>query len=192
MTSRAEDKVVASGGVRIKSDAPLALRLAGFVGDSIVDGPGLRCAVFCQGCPHACPGCHNPATHPFAGGTMVTTDELYQSIKNFPLCRGVTFSGGEPFSQPGPFVQLAKKLKAEGYELASYTGFTFEELQKGTLQQKELLQMLDVLIDGRFVQQEMDLTLRFRGSKNQRILNVPQSVQTGKAIWEKAARWVGE
>lgn len=186
-------KNTGSGGVRTQ-DAPVLLHLAenGFVGDSIVDGPGLRCALFCQGCPHACPGCHNPATHAFGAGRPVPVEQVYHRIKDHPLCRGVTFSGGEPFCQAEAYTALGTLLKQDGYELAAYTGFTFEALQNGTAAQRALLALLDTLIDGPFLLEQRDLSLRFRGSANQRILNVPQSLAAGSAVWETAPRWVGE
>ena len=178
-------------GIRRAGALPV-LRMAGFVGDSIVDGPGLRCAIFCQGCPHACPGCHNPATHPFAGGTMVTPEDMEARIREYPLCRGVTFSGGEPFCQPEFFAELGERLRRQGYELACYTGYTFEALLAGTPEQRRLLNVLDILIDGRFVLAQRNLTLRFRGSENQRVLDVPKSLLAGKAVWTTQTRWVGE
>lgn len=169
------------------------LKIAGFANDSIVDGPGLRFTVFFQGCPHHCPGCHNPETWPFEGGTECTPEQLIAMVKRNPLCKGVTLSGGEPFAQAGPemieFVQLAR---AAGYEVASYTGYTFEELfQNGTEAQKQLLSLLDILIDGPFLQEQLTLELRFRGSRNQRILNIPQSLAQQKAVWEEKERWIG-
>lgn len=170
------------------------LQVAGFAGDSIVDGPGLRFTVFFQGCPHHCPGCHNPETWPFKGGTPFTPEQLIQMAKKNPLCRGITLSGGEPFAQAGPeMLEFVRLARAAGYEVASYTGYTFEELyQHGTPAQKELLTLLDTLIDGPFVQAEMSLELRFRGSRNQRILDLPKSLAQGEAVWETRERWVGE
>lgn len=168
------------------------LYLAGYVGDSIVDGPGLRFAIFCQGCPHACPGCHNPETHLFSGGRPYTPEELFAEVKRYPLSRGVTFSGGEPFCQAEGLAELARMLRGAGYELAAYTGYTFEQLREGTAAQRELLGLLDTLIDGKFVLAEKDLGLRFRGSANQRILKVPASLEAGVAVWETTPRWVGE
>ncbi|MDL2323906.1 anaerobic ribonucleoside-triphosphate reductase activating protein [Ruminococcaceae bacterium OttesenSCG-928-A16] len=173
------------------SENDLTLSLFGFEGDSIVDGPGLRCAIFTQGCPHACQGCHNPASHPFTGGQISTVSQLYTRIKSYPLCSGVTFSGGEPFCQAEALAALAQLLKADGLELAAYTGYTFEELLQGTPAQQKLLGMLNTLIDGRFELAQRDLTLRFRGSANQRILQVPQSLAAGTPVWETAPRWVG-
>lgn len=168
------------------------LYLAGFVGDSIVDGPGLRCTIFAQGCPHACPGCHNPATHAFTGGTACSTEELLEQIKKFPLCRAVTLSGGEPFSQAEAFIPLAQQLKQQGYHLAAYSGFTFEQLLHGSKAQQQLLALLDTLVDGKFILEQRNLQLRFRGSENQRILNISQSLAAQKAVWEQDPRWVGE
>lgn len=171
--------------------APVFLAENGFIGDSIVDGPGLRCTLFVQGCPHGCPGCHNPATHPFEGGQPATAEELYARIKKYPLCRGVTFSGGEPFCQAGPLAALAARLRAEGYQLAAYTGYRFEQLLAGSPEQLALLNQLHTLVDGPYLEAQRDLTLRFRGSANQRILDVPKSLEAGRAIEETAERWTG-
>ena len=168
------------------------LNLSDIVPDSIVDGPGIRTTVFSQGCPHHCPGCHNPHTWEFGTGHDTDAETVLAMVKSNPLCRGVTFSGGEPFAQAGEFAILAKLLKAEGYEVASYTGYTFEQLLAGTPEQKQLLGSIDVLIDGPFIQAEKSLELSFRGSRNQRILNVPQSLAQGKAVWETSKRWNGE
>ena len=165
--------------------------MAGVVGDSIVDGPGIRTAYFAQGCPHHCPGCHNPETWEFGTGTPVETAELADIARKNPLCRGVTFSGGEPFAQAEAFAELAETLKAEGYEIASYSGYTFEQLQNGTEAQRRLLGLLDVLVDGPFVQARRSLDLAFRGSANQRILDVPKSLATGEAVLAPP-RWQGE
>ena len=168
------------------------LNLAGIAGDSIVDGPGIRTTVFGQGCPHHCPGCHNPETWEFGCGTEVPVEAVVEMVKANPLCRGVTFSGGEPFAQAGEFAKLGRLLKAAGYEVASYSGYTFEQLMQGTAEQRELLETVDVLIDGPFVQAERSLELNFRGSRNQRILNVKASLAVGQAILETSPRWLGE
>jgi anaerobic ribonucleoside-triphosphate reductase activating protein len=118
--------------------------------------------------------------------------ELLEIVETNPLCRGVTFSGGEPFSQAQGFAKLGRLLKEKGYEVASYSGFTFEELLEGTEDQKDLLSVLDVLIDGPFLLSERSLELNFRGSRNQRVLNVPQSLREGKAVLETSPRWLGE
>ena len=168
------------------------LNLAGIAGDSIVDGPGIRTTVFGQGCPHHCPGCHNPETWGFGCGTEVPVEAVVETVKANPLCRGVTFSGGEPFAQAGEFAKLGRLLKAAGYEVASYSGYTFEQLLGGTPEQRELLETVDVLIDGPFVQAERSLELNFRGSRNQRILNVKASLAAGQAVLETSPRWLGE
>ena len=168
------------------------LDLSGIVSDSIVDGPGIRLTVFCQGCPHHCPGCHNPETWEFGCGTPMEEETILEIVRENPLCRGVTFSGGEPFAQAEGYARLAGLLKDAGYEVASYTGYTFEQLLRGTPAQKELLSRIDVLIDGPFLQAEKSLELSFRGSRNQRILNVPQSLAAGQAVLMTPGRWTGE
>ena len=167
------------------------LNLADIVTDSIVDGPGIRTTVFAQGCPHHCDGCHNPETWAFDCGTNVSPDEVLKIVKSNPLCRGVTFSGGEPFAQAAEFAVLAALLKENGYEVASYSGYTFEALLNGTEAQKALLHHIDVLIDGPYIAAQRSLTLNFRGSKNQRVLNVPQSLAAGCAVLENSPRWLG-
>lgn len=168
------------------------LDLSGIVSDSIVDGPGIRTAIFSQGCPHHCPGCHNPETWEFGTGTRIPVEAVVEIVQSNPLCRGVTFSGGEPFAQAEAFAKLAVLLKEKGYEVASYSGYTFEELLKGTDAQKKLLASIDILIDGRFVQSLKSLEIAFRGSRNQRILDVKKSLAQGKAIETTSKRWLGE
>ena len=168
------------------------LDLSGIVSDSIVDGPGIRTTVFSQGCPHHCPGCHNPETWDFGCGTDISEEAVVDIVRSNPLCRGVTFSGGEPFAQSAGFALLAKQLKQLGYEVASYSGYTFEQLLCGTAAQRKLLQQLDVLIDGPFILAERSLQLAFRGSRNQRILDVPKSLAQGKAVEITSGRWNAE
>lgn len=168
------------------------LELSGIAGDSIVDGPGIRTTVFAQGCPHHCEGCHNPETWEFGCGTRVPVEEIAREVMANPLCRGVTFSGGEPFAQAEEFAKLARVLKAKGYEVASYSGYTFEQLLAGTKAQKELLQAIDVLIDGPFVLSQRSLELSFRGSRNQRIIDVPASLAASEAVEITSGRWTGE
>ena len=168
------------------------LNLSGIVQDSIVDGPGIRTTIFCQGCPHHCPGCHNPETWAFGIGTDMEVERILDIVRENPLCRGVTFSGGEPFAQAAGFAKLAKLLKEKGYEVASYSGFTFEELLDGTQEQKTLLENIDILIDGRFILAEKSLEIAFRGSRNQRILDVKRSLAAGKAVETTSRRWLGE
>ena len=168
------------------------LDLSGIVTDSIVDGPGIRTTVFSQGCPHRCEGCHNPQTWEFGCGTAMEEEQVLQIVKSNPLCKGVTFSGGEPFAQAEGFAKLAAMLKAHGYEVASYTGYTFEQLLQGTAAQKKMLESVDVLIDGPFIAAEKSLSLSVRGSRNQRILDAPKSLQEGRAVEVSSLRWLGE
>lgn len=165
------------------------LRLAGIAGESIVDGPGIRFTIFVQGCPHHCPGCHNPQTHDFAGGTETPLADLLQKIDANPFLKGVTFSGGEPFCQAAGLLELAKQLKARGKHLMSYTGYTFEELmQSDDPAVRPLLEHLDLLVDGRFVLEQRSLELRFCGSSNQRILDVPASLAQNAPVWAEQYR----
>ena len=161
------------------------LRLAGVVRESIVDGPGIRLTVFTQGCPHHCEGCHNPQTHDFNGGYISNTDNILKAIKENPMLQGVTFSGGEPFMQCEPLTELAKECHNLGLNVMVYTGYTFEALLKGfdeNPQWKSLLENIDILVDGPFILSQRSLMLHFRGSKNQRILNVPESLKAGTAV----------
>ena len=168
------------------------LELSGILSDSIVDGPGIRTTVFAQGCPHHCPGCHNPETWEFGCGTPMEEETILEIVRDNPLCRGVTFSGGEPFAQPEGFARLARLLKGSGYEVASYSGYTFEQLLNGTPAQRQLLDAIDILIDGPYLQAQRSLELNFRGSRNQRILDVPASLAAGIAVCTQSRRWLGE
>lgn len=164
------------------------IQLSGRVQQSIVDGPGLRYTIFTQGCPHACPGCHNPETWSFKGGTTVAVSTLVKEMESNPLLQGVTFSGGEPLSRPGELLPLAKAVKDMGKNIVCYTGYTFEELlelQKENTALAQLLPYIDMLIDGRYEQDKRDLTLLFRGSSNQRILNLPASLEKGAVVLEE-------
>lgn len=160
------------------------IRIAGTANDSIVDGPGIRFTVFAQGCPHKCAGCHNPQTHPFDGGRVCDVEELWAVIDANPLLDGITLSGGEPFCQPGPLAVLARRAKGKGLNVWTYTGYTFEELLYGGMGggAMELLANTDVLIDGRFVLSERSLALKYRGSKNQRLLDVKKSLEQREAV----------
>lgn len=152
------------------------LRISGIVPESIVDGPGLRYVVFTQGCPHGCPGCHNPQTHDFDGGFFMDTEEIARQAAENPLLAGVTFSGGEPFCQAPALCDLGRRIKAMHKHIMVYSGYTLEELlEKGEREAavQELLHLADVLVDGPYLEQERDLTLEFRGSRNQRIIDLP-------------------
>lgn len=163
----------------------MEIRIAGTVQDSIVDGPGLRYVVFVQGCPHRCEGCHNPQTHDFSGGRLTDIDALFDECVENPLTMGVTFSGGEPFSQAEALYELGARLKQRGYNLMCYSGWTFEELLKKAETEEfvgKLLGIIDILVDGRFEHSHRSLTLKFRGSTNQRILDVKKSLAEHTAI----------
>ena len=114
----------------ISYDNDDAVNVAGIVRESIVDGPGFRFVIFCQGCPHGCKACHNPDTHAFEENKLIGVDELFKSIMKPRLGKGVTFSGGEPFCQAAPFAKLGEKLKAAGIDILIFTGYEYEELIK--------------------------------------------------------------
>lgn len=149
------------------------LRIAGIVRESIVDGPGIRLAVFSQGCPHHCKGCHNTQTHDFSLGFECDINKIITEVDKNPLLAGVTFTGGEPFCQAEAFYQLGVLVKERGLNIVAYSGYTYEELNEmavGDESIKRLLGIVDILIDGPFIAEQKDLTLEFRGSKNQRII----------------------
>lgn len=149
------------------------LQINNYIEESIVDGPGLRFVIFTQGCPHHCPGCHNPQTHQKSGGTLVDTETLFAKIMENPLLQGVTFSGGEPFMQPEPLARLAEQLHSNGLDVVTYTGYTLERLRlMKDPAVHALLTQTDLLIDGPFQLESRDLTLPFRGSRNQRVIEL--------------------
>ena len=159
------------------------MRIANTVNDSSVDGPGLRFTVFTQGCPHHCPGCHNPETHDPNGGTEVPVEELVENMGKNPLIQGLTLSGGEPFAQAADCARLAKAAHAVGWTVWTYTGYLFETiLAKGDPAWLALLEETDVLVDGPFLEKEKSYELRFRGSRNQRLIRVKESLAQGKAV----------
>lgn len=143
------------------------IRIAGIVPESITDGEGIRFAIFMQGCLRKCKGCHNPSTHDLNGGKVVDTSELIEQIKSNPLLAGITLTGGEPFLQIAPAAELAKAAKNFGLNVWCYTGYKIEELPINAF---ELLEYVDVLVDGEYIESQRDLELKFRGSKNQRII----------------------
>jgi anaerobic ribonucleoside-triphosphate reductase activating protein len=161
------------------------VRIAGVIRQSIVDGPGMRFVVFTQGCPHKCPGCHNPETHSFSGGYDCPVETILEEISKNPLLKGITLSGGEPFARPAELLPLARAVRARGMDIYCYSGYTFEEL----LAQAELspdasalLEIIDVLVDGRYIHELRDLELRFRGSRNQRVLDLKKSLRAKKPV----------
>ncbi|MBP3730093.1 MAG: anaerobic ribonucleoside-triphosphate reductase activating protein [Mailhella sp.] len=154
------------------------LRIAGVIEESIVDGPGLRFVLFVQGCPIHCPGCQNPQTWDSAGGKAVTCKAVLDKITQDPLVHGVTFSGGEPFEQAQALLPLAQELKSRGYHLMAFSGHTLEQLIRRE-ECRSLLELLDILVDGPFIEAQKSLDLRFRGSKNQRILDMKATRAAG-------------
>ncbi|MBQ1278789.1 MAG: anaerobic ribonucleoside-triphosphate reductase activating protein [Thermoguttaceae bacterium] len=161
----------------------MKLRIAGRVGDSIVDGPGLRYALFTQGCPRACPGCHNPQTQPLEGGEETSVEAILAEIDADPLLDGVTFSGGEPFLQAAPLVKLAREIKKRNLNLAAYTGYLWEELLAANDPAwNALLAELDVVVDGPFVLALRSWEMKFAGSTNQRLIDVPRSLKENRVV----------
>ena len=166
------------------------IRIAGTVNDSIVDGPGYRYTIFAQGCPHHCPGCHNPETHPFEGGKTVDTQTIIDQFRENPLLDGITLSGGDPLCQPEPCLELARAAHACRLNVWAYTGYTWEALLKENAPARmALLREIDVLVDGPFILAQRSLELKFCGSRNQRLINVPQSLAAGEVVLWQAPSW---
>ena len=163
------------------------MRIANTVSDSIVGGPGLRVTVFTQGCPHRCPGCHNPDTHDPVGGREAAVDELAEKLLSNPLTDGLTLSGGEPFCQAEDCARLAAIAREKGLNVWVYTGYTYERLVAGEVPgAMELLAQTDVLVDGPFVEARKSYAALFRGSTNQRLIDVPRSLAAGQVVpWER-------
>ena len=161
------------------------LHLAGVIRESIVDGPGWRFVVFVQGCPHHCKGCQNPQTWGFDGGYETTVENIINAVKADPLLKGVTLSGGEPFTQAKALAVLAREIKKLGLDVMSFSGWTFEELRDGANADNawmDLLPELSLLVDGKFIEEQKSLDLHFRGSKNQRIVDVQKSLASGTTV----------
>lgn len=159
------------------------LRIAGTVNDSIVDGPGIRYTIFTQGCPHHCLGCHNPQTHDFAGGQDADVEKILDEIFKNPILSGVTFSGGEPFCQAEALVPIAEAIKEKGKHLMIYTGYLLEHLQKmENAGVQRLLELADVIVDGPFILAEKNLTLSYRGSENQRVIDMVKTRKSGEVV----------
>ena len=163
------------------------IRLYGTAPDSIVDGPGLRYAVFVQGCSHACPGCHNPDSQPFEGGTVRLIDDVVADIAANKLVQGVTISGGEPFQQAAACAALARQVRELGLDVWTYSGYRYEQLEAGVPDPaaRDLLDQTDVLVDGPYVQARHSYDLAWRGSCNQRLIDVPATRTHGRIVlWE--------
>lgn len=161
------------------------IKIAGIVKESIVDGPGIRFVVFTQGCVHNCIDCHNPETHSFSDGYYMGIDEIVEMVKDNPLLDGITLSGGEPFHQGRNCATLANRVKAMGLNVITYTGYTFEEIineMEINKSWQDLLLATDILIDGKFDIEKKSFLLKFRGSENQRIIDVERSLKENKII----------
>lgn len=156
------------------------LRVLDIVPGTSVDGPGLRTSIYFAGCHHHCEGCHNPQSWDMAGGKSMTIDEIVRIIEENGF--NVTFSGGDPIYQIKPLITLAETLKQRGYNIWCYTGFTFEQLLENS-DIRELLENIDVVVDGPFIQPLRDISLRFRGSSNQRIIDVKKSSDSQITLW---------
>ncbi len=158
------------------------LQILNIIEDTMVDGPGFRTSIYCAGCRHKCPGCHNPQSWDFSGGYTVSTDDVMRVIEADPFAN-VTFSGGDPMYQPEGFAELARAIHQRTPEktIWCYTGFTFEQLLSNP-RQRALLEQLDVLVDGPFIKEKRDESLVFRGSSNQRIIDVPASLRQGSIV----------
>lgn len=165
--------------MKVRVAAPLTV-------DSIVDGPGLRMVLWTQGCPHKCEGCHNPKTHPLNGGFELSCEEIIAQIRSSKLQRGITFSGGDPILQAKALLPIAIEAKSCGFDIWMYTGYQWEELlNERNLHFDDrllLLRQIDVLVDGRFIEAQKSHELLFRGSSNQRIINVKQSLENDTVI----------
>jgi anaerobic ribonucleoside-triphosphate reductase activating protein len=163
----------------------MKLRIAGYTEESVVDGPGIRFVIYAQGCPHRCTSCHNPETWDFNGGEEITAEEILSLIRGTQLLQGVTLSGGEPFAQAEVLAAFAKQVKVMGLDIVTYTGYTFEELlemSKDAQGIKLLLERSDFLVDGPYLASERDLSISYRGSRNQRFLDVAASLAAARAV----------
>lgn len=164
------------------------MRIAGVIRESIVDGPGIRFVLFFQGCPHKCEGCHNKSTWDIDGGYLCEVEKIVDEVKRNPLLNGITYSGGEPFLQIDAMLQINKQLSAfvgDNFNYMAYTGFTYEELQdmsKYNPKITEILGQLDYLVDGRFIEEKRDLTGMFKGSSNQRFIDLNLTEKRGTVI----------
>ena len=161
------------------------MRYSGLILNDLAAAPGLCVTFFTQGCPHRCKGCHNPHTHDFLGGYEITLGEIADKVMANPLLDGMTFSGGEPFEQSEVLSQLAVWLKENGLNVWCYSGYTYEELQQKSTNNRGidlLLSNTDVLVDGKFVEEKKNLLLNFRGSENQRVIDMKKTREQGKIV----------
>lgn len=176
----------------------MGVNVADVESESIVDGPGFRFAVYVQGCPHGCPGCHNPQTHAFEAKHDMDADKLLQLLQASPLNSGVTLTGGEPFCQAAALLPFAQAVRAEGKGVWAYSGYTFEQLcgrqavegaaaaHLDPAAARELLNLCDVLVDGPFKENEQSYDLHWKGSRNQRVIDVPASLEAETVVLHEA------
>ena len=164
----------------------MKIRLAGEItADSIVDGEGIRSVIWCQGCIHNCPGCHNPNTHSFNDGVLKDVSEVCEEIEKMEFQDGITLSGGDPLCQIDACLEIAKFAKQKGLSVWCYTGYKMEDLLKRINKEfklKELLENIDVLVDSPFILALKSYDVPFRGSSNQRLINSKESVNQNKII----------
>lgn len=161
------------------------VRLSGIAFESLVNGPGLRRVIFAQGCIHNCKGCFNPDTHDMQGGQMMDMDKIIDDVKSNPMIRGITFSGGDCLEQADKFAYMAKKFKELGLNIWCYTGYTYEYILENRDKRvgwNELLNSIDALIDGKFQESKRDMSLRYKGSSNQRIIDVKESLKDDRIV----------
>ena len=160
------------------------LKIAGYKKHSFVDGPGVRFTVFTQGCPHACPGCHNPETWDTEGGFPIETEDLISLIRSTKYLDGVTLSGGDPLLQAAACAEIVRAVREEGLSVWMYTGYTYEQIRDGVAGNDAIraLREIDVLVDGRFIQSRRDASVLWRGSSNQRLIDVQASLAQGGPV----------
>jgi anaerobic ribonucleoside-triphosphate reductase activating protein len=161
------------------------IRIAGIINDSIVDGPGIRFVIFCQGCIHNCENCFNAETHSFEGGNEIESKEIIEQIVKNPLISGITFSGGDPMEQADKCSWIANEVKKLGLNVWAYTGYTFEYILDNMNKRKgwyDFIKNIDILVDGKYEEKNRNLLLAFRGSSNQRIIDVQKGLLTGNII----------
>lgn len=163
-------------------------RMAGLVQNSYVDGPGVRMAIFMQGCLHRCKGCQNPKTWQINGGEKVYTEDIEKLIATDPLIEGITLTGGDPFLQPKAALALARFAHSRGLTVWCYTGYTYEWIQMWDDNRKDLLKEIDVLVDGKFEEEHKSLDLAWRGSSNQRVIDVKKSLAKGEVVLVKTGK----
>ena len=157
----------------------MKIRVAGIIPESFVDGVGIRFTIFMQGCLRNCKGCQNSSTHDLNGGKILDTEEIISAIKKNPLLNGITLSGGEPFLQIEPALEIARAAKNFGLSVWCYTGYKFENIPADA---KKLLENIDVLVDGEYIEELRDLELNFRGSRNQRVIDLNKTRAAEKII----------